>query len=226
MFAVPDRSPLETDLQDVRHLPSRARDELQQFFQATKRWKTRKSNSWVGAVPPMPPKRSNGCRCGNSGVDSLNKRFGKEIRILKGYRPRLAGLLLRHLREVRLIAIEINAHPWRLDLDCALASGGARFRVHNEHRSGCPSSCKLDHMHWGFEMARRRGRGGRSNAERDVAFGDRAVSAPTTAAVARSWGPHDFGRDASTRRHRRGGLRRSLPQFKQAPAGRDSASLA
>ena len=84
VFAVPDRSPLETDLQDVRHLPSRARDELQQFFQATKRWKTRKSNSWVGAVPPMPPKRSNGCRCGNSGVASLNKRFGKEIRILKG----------------------------------------------------------------------------------------------------------------------------------------------
>jgi inorganic pyrophosphatase len=32
VFAVPDRSPLETDLED---LPSRARDELQQFFQAT-----------------------------------------------------------------------------------------------------------------------------------------------------------------------------------------------
>ena len=32
---MPDRSPLETDLEDVRHLPSRARDELQQFFQAT-----------------------------------------------------------------------------------------------------------------------------------------------------------------------------------------------
>jgi inorganic pyrophosphatase len=35
VFAVPDRSPLESDLQDVRHLPSRARDELQQFFRAT-----------------------------------------------------------------------------------------------------------------------------------------------------------------------------------------------
>ena len=32
---VPDRSPLETDLQDVRRLPSRARDELEQFFRAT-----------------------------------------------------------------------------------------------------------------------------------------------------------------------------------------------
>jgi inorganic pyrophosphatase len=35
VFAVPDRSPLETDLQDIRHLPARARDELEQFFRAT-----------------------------------------------------------------------------------------------------------------------------------------------------------------------------------------------
>lgn len=35
LFAVPDRSPLETDLKDVRHLPSRARDELEEFFRTT-----------------------------------------------------------------------------------------------------------------------------------------------------------------------------------------------
>jgi len=35
VFAVPDRSPLETDLQDVRRLPARAREELEQFFRAT-----------------------------------------------------------------------------------------------------------------------------------------------------------------------------------------------
>jgi inorganic pyrophosphatase len=35
IFAVPDRSPLETDLEDVRRLPSRAREELEQFFRAT-----------------------------------------------------------------------------------------------------------------------------------------------------------------------------------------------
>ena len=35
VFAVPDRSPLETDLQDIRHLPSRAREELEQFFRTT-----------------------------------------------------------------------------------------------------------------------------------------------------------------------------------------------
>jgi inorganic pyrophosphatase len=35
VFAVPDRSPLETDLKDIRHLPPRAHEELEQFFRAT-----------------------------------------------------------------------------------------------------------------------------------------------------------------------------------------------
>jgi hypothetical protein len=34
IFAVPDRSPLETDLKDIRNLPSRALKELE-FFRAT-----------------------------------------------------------------------------------------------------------------------------------------------------------------------------------------------
>jgi len=35
VFAVPDRAPFEGDLQDVRHLPARAIEELEKFFQAT-----------------------------------------------------------------------------------------------------------------------------------------------------------------------------------------------
>src|SRR4029453_4825072 len=35
VFAAPARSPLETDLRDVRHLPGRACEELEQFFRAT-----------------------------------------------------------------------------------------------------------------------------------------------------------------------------------------------
>ena len=35
VFAVPDRSPLEADLTDVRHLPARAHEELEKFFFAT-----------------------------------------------------------------------------------------------------------------------------------------------------------------------------------------------
>jgi inorganic pyrophosphatase len=35
VFAVPDRSPFEGNLQDVRHLPPRAVKELEEFFRAT-----------------------------------------------------------------------------------------------------------------------------------------------------------------------------------------------
>jgi inorganic pyrophosphatase len=35
VFAVPDRSPLEADLKDIRKLPTHARDDLEQFFRAT-----------------------------------------------------------------------------------------------------------------------------------------------------------------------------------------------
>jgi inorganic pyrophosphatase len=34
-FVVPDRSPLEADIADIRHLPARAVEELEQFFRAT-----------------------------------------------------------------------------------------------------------------------------------------------------------------------------------------------
>jgi inorganic pyrophosphatase len=35
VFVVPDRSPFEGDLQDIRRLPSRAIKELEKFFEAT-----------------------------------------------------------------------------------------------------------------------------------------------------------------------------------------------
>jgi inorganic pyrophosphatase len=34
-FVLPDRSPFEGDLQDIRRLPSRAIEELEKFFEAT-----------------------------------------------------------------------------------------------------------------------------------------------------------------------------------------------
>jgi inorganic pyrophosphatase len=35
VFVVPDRSPFEGDLKDIRRLPKRAKDELERFFEAT-----------------------------------------------------------------------------------------------------------------------------------------------------------------------------------------------
>jgi inorganic pyrophosphatase len=51
IFAVPDRSPLETDLKDIRHLPGRAREELEQFSAPRMRSMINTCSSWVGAVP-------------------------------------------------------------------------------------------------------------------------------------------------------------------------------
>lgn len=51
VFAVPDRSPLETDLKDIRHLLERARKELEQFFRATDALQNKDLNflGWRGA---------------------------------------------------------------------------------------------------------------------------------------------------------------------------------
>jgi len=50
IFAVPDRAPFEGDLQDVRHLPARAIEELEKFFQATNALeaKTLEFKGWRG----------------------------------------------------------------------------------------------------------------------------------------------------------------------------------
>ncbi|HEY7666151.1 MAG TPA: inorganic diphosphatase [Xanthobacteraceae bacterium] len=42
VFVVPDRSPFEGELQDVRHLPARAIDELEKFFAATNALESKK----------------------------------------------------------------------------------------------------------------------------------------------------------------------------------------
>lgn len=62
VFAVPDRSPLETDLQDIRRLPSRARDELEQFFRATNALENKELEflGWRG--PGRAAKMTSECR--------------------------------------------------------------------------------------------------------------------------------------------------------------------
>ena len=52
VFAVPERSPLETHLEDIRDLPSRAREELQQFFLATDALEDKKLEflGWRGPI--------------------------------------------------------------------------------------------------------------------------------------------------------------------------------
>jgi inorganic pyrophosphatase len=58
VFAVPDRSPLETDLADIRHLPSRAREELERFFRATNA--LGQGTRVFGMARRRPPRSSSG----------------------------------------------------------------------------------------------------------------------------------------------------------------------
>jgi inorganic pyrophosphatase len=50
VFVVPDRSPFEADLHDIRHLPPNAIDEFEKFFQATNALESKKLDfqGWRG----------------------------------------------------------------------------------------------------------------------------------------------------------------------------------
>jgi DNA polymerase (family 10) len=53
------------------------------------------------------------------------------------------------------VAIEINAHPWRLDLDWRWHQAALEFGCMMSINRDAHSIRELDHMHWGVEMARR-----------------------------------------------------------------------
>jgi DNA polymerase (family X) len=55
------------------------------------------------------------------------------------------------------VAIEINAHPWRLDLDWRWHQTALDFGCMLSINPDAHSIGELDHMHWGVEMARKGG---------------------------------------------------------------------
>jgi DNA polymerase (family X) len=55
------------------------------------------------------------------------------------------------------VAIEINAHPWRLDLDWRWHQAALDFGCMLSINPDAHSIRELDHMHWGVEMARKGG---------------------------------------------------------------------
>lgn len=55
------------------------------------------------------------------------------------------------------VAIEINAHPWRLDLDWRWHQKALQCGCIFSINPDAHSSRELDHMHWGVEMARKGG---------------------------------------------------------------------
>ena len=55
------------------------------------------------------------------------------------------------------VAVEINAHPWRLDLDWRWHQAPLDFGCMMSINPDAHSIPELDHMHWGVEMARKGG---------------------------------------------------------------------
>ena len=55
------------------------------------------------------------------------------------------------------VAVEINAHPWRLDLDWRWHQAAMDFGCMMSINPDAHSIPELDHMHWGVEMARKGG---------------------------------------------------------------------
>jgi DNA polymerase (family X) len=55
------------------------------------------------------------------------------------------------------VSVEINAHPWRLDLDWRWHQTALDFGCMMSINPDAHSIRELDHMHWGVEMARKGG---------------------------------------------------------------------
>src|SRR5256714_99251 len=55
------------------------------------------------------------------------------------------------------VAVEINAHPWRLDLDWRWHQAALDFGCMMSINPDAHSIPELDHIHWGVEMARKGG---------------------------------------------------------------------
>ncbi|MBP0112834.1 DNA polymerase/3'-5' exonuclease PolX [Bradyrhizobium vignae] len=55
------------------------------------------------------------------------------------------------------VVVEINAHPWRLDLDWRWHQAALEFGCIMSINPDAHSIPELDHMHWGVEMARKGG---------------------------------------------------------------------
>jgi DNA polymerase (family 10) len=55
------------------------------------------------------------------------------------------------------VAVEINAHPWRLDLDWRWHERALKHGCFFSVNPDAHSIRELDHMHWGVEMARKGG---------------------------------------------------------------------
>jgi DNA polymerase (family 10) len=85
----------------------------------------------------------------------LGHMTGRQLLRRPGYEIDVEKVLLACAKHD--VAIEINAHPWRLDLDWRWHQAALGFGCMMSINPDAHSIPELDHMHWGVEMARKGG---------------------------------------------------------------------
>ncbi|MGY2983150.1 histidinol phosphatase-like PHP family hydrolase [Bradyrhizobium sp. USDA 4508] len=80
---------------------------------------------------------------------------GRQIQRRPGYQIDVEKVLQACVKHD--VAVETNAHPWRLDLDWRWHEAALEFGCMMSINPDAHSAPELNHMHWGVEMARKGG---------------------------------------------------------------------
>jgi DNA polymerase (family X) len=89
----------------------------------------------------------------NPDTTILGHMTGRQLQRRPGYDIDVQKVL--HACAKHGVAVEINAHPWRLDLDWRWHQAALDFGCIMSINPDAHSTPELDHMHWGVEMARK-----------------------------------------------------------------------
>jgi DNA polymerase (family 10) len=90
-----------------------------------------------------------------SNTTILGHITGRQLQRRPGYEIDVEKVLRACARHH--VVVEINAHPWRLDLDWRWHQAALGFGCMMSINPDAHSVRELDHMHWGVEMARKGG---------------------------------------------------------------------
>ncbi|WP_431015513.1 helix-hairpin-helix domain-containing protein [Bradyrhizobium pachyrhizi] len=85
----------------------------------------------------------------------LGHMTGRQLQRRPGYKIDVEKVLRACAKHD--VAVEINAHPWRLDLDWRWHQAALEFGCMMSINPDAHSIAELDYMHWGVEMARKGG---------------------------------------------------------------------
>jgi DNA polymerase (family 10) len=92
---------------------------------------------------------------GNPRTTLIGHMTGRQLQRRPGYEIDVEKVLRACAKHD--VAVEINAHPWRLDLDWRWHQAALEFGCMMSVNPDAHSIRELDHIHWGVEMARKGG---------------------------------------------------------------------